>query len=85
MPVTVGILPGDGVVGSLGIYDKVILGKELVGHLNGGSKISSGIAAQVNYEFLHAFAAQIGQAGEHFGECGLTELVDHDITDALLG
>ena len=85
MTVTVGVLLGDWAVGSLGIYYKVILGQELVGHLNGSTQVTAGVASHVDYEFLHTLAAQVSQAGEHLGECGLGKLVYHYVADALLG
>ena len=72
-------------MGSLRVNNQVVLGEELVCHLNGCTQVASGVAAQVNDEFLHALAAQVGQAGQHFGKSGLAELVDHNIADALLG
>ena len=57
MSVAVGVSFGYGAVGTLRINNKVILGQEFIGHLYGGAQIASGIAAQVNDEFPHAFAA----------------------------
>ena len=70
-------LPGGGP--AFGVYDKVVLLEELVGHFKGGSQVSATVGSEVEDELLHALLFQLGNRLLDLRPRGSSEAVKLDV------